>query len=134
VLVRKTLTTVPNAFMNPRSFVATCEGKTAGPLHDSGAMEFVPIRDPVYEMVDANNVEGVVIGLRLKEETVKEDIVAVAELIVDAVRVEMATLSIVAVGCTTGTHWPNIWMPWVAESMLRGSPTDRTQYVPAGTN
>jgi hypothetical protein len=39
----------------------------------------------------------------------------------------------VAVGWITGTHWPNIWIDEALLVMYRGSPTERTQYVPAGT-
>jgi hypothetical protein len=45
----------------------------------------------------------------------------------------MASADAVAVGWITGTHWPNIWIDDTLLVMYRGSPTERTQYVPAST-
>ena len=56
-----------------------------------------------------------------------------APLIDETPRLEIATAGMVAVGWITGTHWPNIWIDEALLVMYRGSPTERTQYVPAGT-
>jgi hypothetical protein len=42
-------------------------------------------------------------------------------------------LGIVAGLWNTGTHWPNIWIVDALLVIFSGSPTERTQYVPAGT-
>jgi hypothetical protein len=59
-------------------------------------------------MVDAKRVEGATVCVALILETVSDEMVAVCENIVRAVRVEIATCEIVAVGWMTGTHCPNI--------------------------
>jgi hypothetical protein len=57
----------------------------------------------------------------------------VAPFTEDTKKLLTATAGSVAVGWMTGTHWPYIWMDETLLVMYRGSPTDRTQYVPAAT-
>jgi hypothetical protein len=57
----------------------------------------------------------------------------VAPLIDETLKLLIASADAVAVGWITGTHWPNIWIDDTLLVMYRGSPTERTQYVPAST-
>ena len=61
------------------------------------------------------------------DDTKRDDMETDLEVSVLAFRVDTLMVGNVAWPVTTGTHWPNIWIASVDESMLRGSDTERTQ-------
>jgi hypothetical protein len=78
-------------------------------------------------MVDAKRVEGATVAALLIDETVRDEMVADLETMLEVVRLDMVIDGMVTFGWTTGTHCPKLWMASVAESTLSGSEMERTQ-------